>query len=258
MTRQFVDLQEFHADEFSYCVSIGPLELDDADRERWDNIGAAVAAGFELRGLFGVDAIRHDEMKQGRKSRKDMHRAGRVLVLLAVLVGYGAPAAVQGRQTGQTPLTTVYVNGDILTMNDAQPVVEALAVREGRILAAGTRQEVESMAGAGARTRRLGGSTLLPGFIDSHGHLSAVMSFMAFENAASPPVGEMRNISDILLPIHETAQRLGLLGRVQDYYAGYGITTVQEGAATVTDLQTLRKASERGLLKLDVVAYPCI
>ena len=60
VTRQLVGMQEFHADEFSYCGSIGPLELDDADRERWGNIGAAVAAGFELRGLFGVDAIRHD------------------------------------------------------------------------------------------------------------------------------------------------------------------------------------------------------
>ena len=59
VTRQLVGHPGFHAGEFSYCGSIGPLEPDDAERSQWDNIGAAVAAGFGLRGLFGVDAVRH-------------------------------------------------------------------------------------------------------------------------------------------------------------------------------------------------------
>ena len=59
-----------------------------------------------------------------------------------------------------------------------------------------------------------------------------------------------------LLPVHDVSNRLELLERAQDYYAGFGITTVQDGAASLSDLQTLQRASRQGLLTLDVVAYP--
>ena len=263
--------------------------------------------------------------------------------------------------TTSTAATTVYINGDILTMNDTQPVAEALAVHQGKILAVGQRAMVESVSGKDAVLKDLNGHTLLPGFIDSHGHISAVMSFMAFENIASPPVGQVDSIADIqlllsakaaevpagewimaagyddsllaeqrhptkfdlnavstehpimawhvsghlmvcnspclelagytpdrddpeggvirrvegssepngileesavyriyfdLLPIHDVTTRLGLLQEAQDYFARFGVTTVQDGAATLTDLETLRTAAGRDGLMLDVVAYP--
>ena len=49
-----------------------------------------------------------------------------------------------------------------------------------------------------------------------------------------------------------------MLNNVQNYYAQYGITTVQEGAANPENIAMLKKASENGLLKLDVVAYPVL
>ena len=51
--------------------------------------------------------------------------------------------------------TTVFLGGNILTMDDDRPVVEALAVRDGRILAVGSRSEVEAAAGADVEVRRL-------------------------------------------------------------------------------------------------------
>ena len=60
VTRQLVGMPEFYAAEFSYCGSIGPVELNAGERERWEQIGVVLAAGFQLRGLFGVDAIRQD------------------------------------------------------------------------------------------------------------------------------------------------------------------------------------------------------
>ncbi len=263
--------------------------------------------------------------------------------------------------TTSTAATTVYINGDILTMNDTQPVAEALAVRQGKILAVGKRAMVEAVSGRDAALKDLSGHTLLPGFIDSHGHISAVISFMAFENIASPPVGQVHSIADIqsllsekaaevpagewimaagyddsllieqrhptkfdldsvsvehpimawhvsghlmvcnslclelagytpdkedpeggvirrvegssepdgileesavyriyfeLLPIHEVTTRLGLLQEAQDYFARFGVTTVQDGASTLTDLETLQTAAGRDELMLDIVAYP--
>ena len=60
VTRQLVGMPEFHAAEFGYCGSIGPLALNAGEREQWERIGAVVAGEFHLRGLFGVDAIRQE------------------------------------------------------------------------------------------------------------------------------------------------------------------------------------------------------
>ena len=62
VTQQLVGLPEFHAREFGYCGSIGPLGLTDADDRQWWRIGEVISNEFELTGLFGVDAI-----KQGDK-----------------------------------------------------------------------------------------------------------------------------------------------------------------------------------------------
>ncbi|NTX09806.1 amidohydrolase [Myxococcus sp. CA056] len=70
--------------------------------------------------------------------------------------------------------TSVYVARRIRTLDAARPVVEALAVREGKVLATGTRDEVLAAAGVGARVVDLGEATVVPGLTDSHGHLSAL------------------------------------------------------------------------------------
>ncbi|NTX35166.1 amidohydrolase [Myxococcus sp. CA033] len=70
--------------------------------------------------------------------------------------------------------TSVYVARRIRTLDAARPVVEALAVREGKVLATGTRDEVLAAAGVGARVVDLGDATVVPGLTDSHGHLSAL------------------------------------------------------------------------------------
>ncbi|QSR26929.1 hypothetical protein CFH99_14960 [Nocardioides aromaticivorans] len=64
---------------------------------------------------------------------------------------------------------TVFVGGRVLTM-DATPCAEAVAVRDGRIVAVGTAAEATAAAGAGATVVDLAGGTLLPGFQDAHVH----------------------------------------------------------------------------------------
>jgi predicted ATP-grasp superfamily ATP-dependent carboligase len=57
VTRQLVGEAFLHADEFSYCGSIGPVQLSDSEYEQWLRIGETLTAAFGLKGLFGVDAI---------------------------------------------------------------------------------------------------------------------------------------------------------------------------------------------------------
>ena len=67
---------------------------------------------------------------------------------------------------------TVFLNGRVLTMDAGHPEVEAVAVAGDRILVVGSDNEVRAAAGAGAEIVDLRGRTVLPGFIDSHCHLS--------------------------------------------------------------------------------------
>ncbi len=64
--------------------------------------------------------------------------------------------------------------GEIITVDAADRVAEAVAVKDGRILAVGTRAEVMERRGDGTRVVSLAGRALLPGFIDSHSHLMLV------------------------------------------------------------------------------------
>ena len=94
---------------------------------------------------------------------------------------------------------TVYSGGDILTMAGAEPAyAEALAVRDGKILAVGTRAEVDKAAGAGATQVDLAGKTLLPGFIDGHSHLLNYADSLVQANLNPPPIGGVTKIADII------------------------------------------------------------
>ena len=65
----------------------------------------------------------------------------------------------------------IITNAKVLTMDEARPRAEAVAFAGGRILAVGSRAEVEALAGQGTRVVDAGGRTLLPGFVESHLHL---------------------------------------------------------------------------------------
>ena len=71
-----------------------------------------------------------------------------------------------------TPADAIYTGGTLVTGNEFQPQAEAIAVRGGRIVAVGYRDEVMKMKRAKTRLVDLGGMTLVPGSVDPHGHVS--------------------------------------------------------------------------------------
>lgn len=74
---------------------------------------------------------------------------------------------------GEAP-ELVLVNGKILTLEEDQPEVSALAARGGRILALGTDEEVRRLAGPGTRVIDLAGQLAVPGFIEGHAHFLGI------------------------------------------------------------------------------------
>jgi predicted amidohydrolase YtcJ len=65
----------------------------------------------------------------------------------------------------------IFINAKIITMDDQNPQAEAIAVRDGRIVAVGTAKEVKKWFVKGTEVVDLKGKVVTPGFIETHNHL---------------------------------------------------------------------------------------
>jgi predicted amidohydrolase YtcJ len=85
---------------------------------------------------------------------------------------------------------TMYYGGDIITMEGDQPqYVESVVVKDGKILFAGAKDEAMKAAGKGHKMVDLQGKTLLPAFIDGHGHYISSLTVANQVNVYAPPAG---------------------------------------------------------------------
>ena len=66
--------------------------------------------------------------------------------------------------------TTIYRGGVILTMDPADSVAKAVAVSDGRITAVGSEADLLDLADERTEMVDLAGRTMIPAFIDPHGH----------------------------------------------------------------------------------------
>jgi predicted amidohydrolase YtcJ len=123
------------------------------------------------------------------------HRCLAIAVLL--LAKSGGPVMADPPQ--HDPADLIYVGGTIVTVNDAQPIAEALAVGNGKILSVGTRSSVEK-AHRGATTRivDLAGKTLLPAFLDAHSHYFSSLTVANQVNVYAPPAGPGKDPASII------------------------------------------------------------
>src|SRR6185295_7642243 len=64
----------------------------------------------------------------------------------------------------------VLSNGKIITVDEKFSIAQAIAVRGDRIIAVGTNQDINRLAGPNTRRIDLRGKSVTPGFIDNHAH----------------------------------------------------------------------------------------
>ncbi len=93
------------------------------------------------------------------------------------------------------------INGKIVTVNKQFTVVQALALKDGKVLRVGTDREVLQTKGDGTEVLDLGGKMVLPGLMDSHTHPTSASMF-EFDHA----VPEMESIDDVLEYIRSRTQ----------------------------------------------------
>lgn len=126
--------------------------------------------------------------------------SGAVLLLSTMLLGActDEPEAPIGA-TATLPdsvADSVYIGEHIISMTGSNP--GAVAVRGDRIVATGSAQEITPLIGESTRVIELGEQALLPGFIDAHGHFSALARTADYVDLSPPPVGGAESIADIV------------------------------------------------------------
>lgn len=253
-------------------------------------------------------------------------------------------------------MSTLYFNGTILTMDDSSPQVDALLIRDGRIVKRGALKAVSACCDEDTVRVDLQGKTMLPGFIDGHSHFAGLATSLSqcdlsgagnFEdivrmmadfirenqipqgqwvvgtnydhnflaeqrhpdrflldriserhpivinhasshmgvsnsmglavqgltsNTPDPVGGHYGRVDDSreldgymeenafvsfrnAMPLPEIDEIMGMFQKAQAIYAGYGITTVQEGMVTAPLFQILQYAEKSGVLYLDLAGY---
>jgi predicted amidohydrolase YtcJ len=123
------------------------------------------------------------------------------------ILALAAAVSCAPRETADTVLT----NGKIVTLGATQGIAEALAVKDGRILAIGTNDEVLGLVAPSTETIDLEGKTVVPGFSDNHYHgigggpgvdlsrtrtLQDVLDAIAARAASTPEAGVIVSNSD--------------------------------------------------------------
>jgi predicted amidohydrolase YtcJ len=112
----------------------------------------------------------------------------------------------------------ILVGGRVLTVDTQDRVAEAIAIRDGRILAVGTTEEIERLAGPGTERIDLAGRTATPGLIDAHAHFSQGGLVRLTHLALGYP--DVKSIADVVARVGERAAALQpgewILGRGWD------------------------------------------
>lgn len=98
----------------------------------------------------------------------------------------------------------ILLNGKVVTVDQEFTIAEAVAVKDGKILAIGKSDEINMLKGADTEVVDLGGKTALPGLIDSHIHMVGTGFTMAQINCRTPPMG---SISDIVAAVGEAVAK---------------------------------------------------
>lgn len=163
--------------------------------------------------------------------------------------GCGVLDDKQEPEGGTAMQQKIYINGDIVTVDDRNPAAEAVVVREGRILYAGDTEtalgyqnlqngdgwsasmqpQTQHQKTAETEIIDLQGRTMLPGFIDPHSHYLMAASTANYAALSSPPIGNVESIDDIIRLLKAEIQEKRIPAGKMVLGWGYDESLLKEG-----------------------------
>ena len=95
-------------------------------------------------------------------------------IALVVGIGIAGPGIARGQTASAEAADLVLRNGRLITLQRGATEAQALAARGGKIVAIGANQKVSALIGPSTRVIDLKGRLAIPGFIEGHGHFTAL------------------------------------------------------------------------------------
>lgn len=138
------------------------------------------------------------------------------LILISFLAGVAVLIAILVRPPA-APEKELYVNGVVLTMDPLNTVAEAVLVQDGEIVAIGKSSDLMSRVDEDTLVVDLRGRTLMPGFVDAHGHFPGSGQTVFSADLNSPPIGEVNNMAELIARLGAFADR-----RSEGWIVGHG------------------------------------
>ena len=117
--------------------------------------------------------------------------------LLVLCVALALPGLTRSTTPQSAPADLILLNGTIITVDPRDSIVEAMAIRDGRITFVGRSAAARKLAGEKTRVIDLAGRTATPGLIDTHVHFS--------ESADALDLGDARSMDDVIVKVRARA-----------------------------------------------------
>lgn len=127
--------------------------------------------------------------------RLHWYTGGRRLLAVCCAAGLmvGAAASSVFAQEGGVAADVIVIHGKIYTVNRAEPWAEAVAIKNGRIVAVGKNDDVLKLRGQGTKTIDAQGHLVLPGFGDAHVHfMEGSMTLMGVKLDDAKTIGDIQ------------------------------------------------------------------
>lgn len=106
----------------------------------------------------------------------------------------------------QTPADIVFLNGHVITVNAADRIAQAVAVRGQKIVAVGTNADINKFIGRQTQRIDLAGRTMTPGLLDAHNHFSDAGADRLFVLDLSYP--NVKNVADVANQVRAQAGKV--------------------------------------------------
>ena len=138
-----------------------------------------------------------------------MHKPTAWVILTAIIFSMISACDTSDKPPVQTGLGAepkadkVFFNGNIITVDDENPKATAVAVRGGLITYVGNAAGLQSLMADTTEKIDLQGKTVVPGFVDAHGHVVSAGLQAASANMLPVPDGAVTDFASLLATLKE-------------------------------------------------------
>ena len=129
------------------------------------------------------------------KKEIKMRLASLLLLSTGIMTTSSCVTTLDEYDLGKKP--KAYINANIITMDDKNPKAEAIAIKDGKIIAIGSEEKVLASISKDDKVINLRGKTMIPGFVDGHSHFGGVSVQNNVANLLPRPDGDVNSIAEL-------------------------------------------------------------